>query len=323
LKQIIVRTDKKDKKEIEALLENVNHYMTREDSILKVIIFVPDDKLDSMLDDIVSIIDFRYKNRMIEVYSPDFVISSSLKREETKKQEAKERTPVEIIMDTVREYSEVDNNKVLLIAIAGIIAMIGLFMNNVAIIIGAMLLSPILGPIYAFSINVTVGKGNDAFKNILQLLGQVFLVIILTAASTYILQYLVELEITEEILLRTSISMIYLPMSIFLGLAAILTLTKNFAEGLAGVAIAAALLPPAAVTGILTILDPNESLEALTITIENILGLMTGGLLASILLDMVPRRSYERSAARRMTIRVISVFVIMVVLLSLIFTFRI
>ncbi|HOP09775.1 MAG TPA: TIGR00341 family protein, partial [Candidatus Methanofastidiosa archaeon] len=285
--------------------------------IIKFIIFVPDDKLDKMLDDIVCIVDLRYKDRMIEVYSPDFVISSSLKREEMKKKETKERTPVEIIMDSVKEYSKIDINKVLLIAIAGIIAMIGLFMNNVAIIIGAMLLSPMLGPIYSFSINVTVGRGNDAFRNILQLLMLIFIVIFLSAVSTYVLDRFVTLELTDEIMLRTSVSSIYLPMSVFLGLAAILTLTKKITEGLAGVAIAAALLPPAAVTGILLILAPSKAFEAFTITMENILGLMTGGLFASLLLDIVPRKYYERSSARRMTIRIISALVIMIMIIAL------
>ncbi|HPR42682.1 MAG TPA: TIGR00341 family protein, partial [Candidatus Methanofastidiosa archaeon] len=199
MKQIIVRTISKDKEKLDELLENVNHYSTKENGIIKFIIFVPDDKLDKMLDDIVCIVDLRYKDRMIEVYSPDFVISSSLKREEMKKKETKERTPVEIIMDSVKEYSKIDINKVLLIAIAGIIAMIGLFMNNVAIIIGAMLLSPMLGPIYSFSINVTVGRGNDAFRNILQLLMLIFIVIFLSAVSTYVLDRFVTLELTDEI----------------------------------------------------------------------------------------------------------------------------
>jgi uncharacterized hydrophobic protein (TIGR00341 family) len=320
VKQIIVRTIPKDRKKLEELLENVNHYFTKEDGVIKYIIFVPDDSLDEILDDIIAIVDLRYKDRMIEVYSPDFVISSSLKREETKKK-AKERTPVEVIMDSVKEYSKVDSYKVILIAIAGIIAMIGLFMNNVAIIIGAMLLSPMLGPIYSFSINVTVGKGNDALHNLLQLLMQIIIVILLCAASTYILEQFLDLELTEEILLRTSVSRIYMPMSVFLGLAAILSLTRKITEGLAGVAIAAALLPPAAATGILMILGPSKASEAFIVTMENILGLMTGGLLASLLLDIVPRKYYERSAARRMTLRIISALLILLVIITYLITY--
>ncbi|MBN1786342.1 MAG: DUF389 domain-containing protein [Candidatus Methanofastidiosa archaeon] len=119
-----------------------------------------------------------------------------------KKKESKERTPIEVLMDSVRAYSEIDRWKVALIAIAGIIAMIGLFMNNVAIIIGAMLLSPMLGPIYAFTINVTVGKGNEAMRNIIHMLLLIFVVITLSAVSTYILQQFTDLAITDEIRLR-------------------------------------------------------------------------------------------------------------------------
>jgi len=321
MKQIIVRTDTKDKKRLEGILEDTNHYMDKEDGILKVTIFITDDKLDGMLDEIISIVDLRYKERMIEVYSPDFIISSSLKREEMKKKE-EERTPVEIIMDSVRDYSKMDSKKILLIAIAGIVAMTGLFMNNVAIIIGAMLLSPVLGPIYAFSINVTVGRGNDALKNILQILFIISTVILLCAVATYILQHFVELELTDEIQLRMSVKSIYLPMAVFLGLAAILALTRNFTESLAGVAIAAALLPPASVTGILMVMQPGSAFNAFIITIENIMGLMTGGLFASLFLDIVPRKYYERSSARKMTTRIVLALFVLIIVLGIMISIR-
>lgn len=110
-------------------------------------------------------------------------------------------------------------------------------------------------------------------------------------------------------------------MAVFLGLAAMLALTKKIIEGLAGVAIAAALLPPAAVTGILLVMEPSSATRAFTITMENIIGLMTGGLLASLILDIVPRCYYERSSARRMTLRIIIALTIMMVIVATLIVF--
>ncbi|WP_297458011.1 DUF389 domain-containing protein [Thermococcus sp.] len=56
---------------------------------------------------------------------------------------------------------------------ASIIALFGLITNSVAMMISAMLLSPILDPLYGFAINIVMGRGRDAagaLRSILQLL---------------------------------------------------------------------------------------------------------------------------------------------------------
>lgn len=50
-----------------------------------------------------------------------------------------------------------------MIIIASMAAMVGLFMNNPAVVIGAMLISPLLGQIIAFSFNAAIGHPKKCY----------------------------------------------------------------------------------------------------------------------------------------------------------------
>jgi hypothetical protein len=81
-----------------------------------------------------------------------------------------------------------------------------------------------------------------------------------------------ELFVTNEILIRTDTSIKYLLIAVLLGFATILASIKGIPESIAGVAIAAALLPPAAAAGILVVVAPRLVGEALYLVSYNVLG---------------------------------------------------
>ena len=64
-------------------------------------------------------------------------------------------------------------------------------------------------------------------------------------------------------------------------------------------AVAVALLPPAAVTGIgLAMLNFQLSFEALLLSIINLIGLQLGSIIILNLTGFTPRRDYQKSAAK-------------------------
>lgn len=195
------------------------------------------------------------------------------------------------------------------------IALTGLFMDNVAIIIGAMLLSPLLGPIYAFAINTAVGKAKDVFRAIANLSVLLFMVIVFSFLTTALISHVTDISLTSEILSRMESSFIYIFMALLLGFASVCALTKEISESIAGVAIAAALLPPAVVTGIMLVLYPARSVNAFMLTLENVLGLMAGSLASTLLLNIGPRRYYEKKAARQFIARASLVLIVLLLLL--------
>lgn len=284
-------------------------------------VFVPDAEVDPVLEKLISSIDLRYRENIIEVSSPDFVISSSLKRME-RESIGNQKTPVEELILSTKQYSSLDFSKVAPTSIAGLIALTGLFMNNSAIVIGAMLLSPLLGPIYSFAINIAVGRPENAIKSTGILAILLFSVFLLSSVSMFMAGNFSEILLTNEISSRAEITLIYIPMAILLGFASVLALTKGIPEGLAGVAIAAALLPPVVVAGILLVVSPPKAIIPAIITLQNVMGMMAGSLIAVIVLDVGPRKYYERAIARKYIKRGLFVLLLLLILitaLSLIF----
>lgn len=316
MKKIIVTTQKEDLYKIRTVLGDTLYSTKEEDNLIKITLYIHDNELDDIIDDLEDIVDMRYKKCMIEVYTPEFIISSALKRSE--RADSEEKPPVEKLIDSTKPHVTLDISEISLVTIASMIALTGLFMNNVAIIIGAMLLSPLLGPIYAFSINTAAGKAKYVFKSIANLGVLLVMVIGFSGITTVVISSFFDLSLTPEILSRMESSPIYIIMAILLGFASIFALSRDISESIAGVAIAAALLPPAVVTGIALVLYPSKAVTSLVLVFENVLGLMVGGLCATLFLDIEPRRYHERVHARAFIVRTSVVLVILLVLLVVI-----
>jgi hypothetical protein len=164
MKKVLVTARKKDVDNLKELLEDTIHFVRREDDLVSIIIYIHEEELDPFLTTLQNTLDLRHKETIIEVSSPDFVISSVLQLSEQKAEAEEERTPVEKLVDSTIPHLKLDLSRVVLTSTAGMIVLTGLFMDNIPIIIGAMLLSPLLGPIYAFAVNAAFGRAKDVLK---------------------------------------------------------------------------------------------------------------------------------------------------------------
>jgi uncharacterized hydrophobic protein (TIGR00341 family) len=257
---------------------------------------------------------------LVEVSTPDFVISPFI--EKLKKTSGysrkKNKTPIEKIIASTEQYTEFDQNKIILAAIAGLVALIGLFLNNVGVIIGAMLISPLLGPIYALAVYVAIGDIKTTLRCI-QILGvMVFLLVIIAAFAAFALSLVMTLPLTPEILSRQNPNAAYILMAVLLGFATMIALEKGIPEGIAGVAIAAALLPPAVVTGISLALFPEGAVRAAILTLQNIVGLIAGSIIGVLFLHIGPRDLLSQGMSRQMLTRFAWILGILIGLLVII-----
>ncbi len=208
-----------------------------------------------------------------------------------------------------------------LIVIASGAALVGLFTDNGALIIGAMLLAPLLGPITAFSFNVAVGRPQKivqaAFSGFILLVASFVTGVIVTI----VLQQFLELPITNEILLRTEISPLFIALAIALGIAGGIAMSSNIPGLLVGVAIAAALVPPTVVTGIgAGIQDWDIFSKAFVLTAANVIGLVLGTMIVFFVKGISPRQYHEKTIAKRYLPFTIGIFIILSILLGIIST---
>lgn len=127
------------------------------------------------------------------------------------------------------------------------IASIGLNVNSTAVIIGAMLISPLMDPIMGIGLGVGIFDFilvRKAAKNLL-----IAVVISLAASSLYFLITPLG-EARSELLARTTPTIWDVLIAIFGGLTGIIASTrKNISNAIPGVAIATALMPPLCTAG--------------------------------------------------------------------------
>lgn len=135
---------------------------------------------------------------------------------------------------------------VFLVVASSAIATLGLLLNSVAVIIGAMLIAPLMGPIIllGFSIARTdIVHGVHAAKSLV-------VGILVALASAYVIVKLSPfIAPTAEILARTQPNLFDLLVAVVSGMAGGYAVVRREVGTVAGVAIATALMPPLATAG--------------------------------------------------------------------------
>ncbi len=143
---------------------------------------------------------------------------------------------------------EVKGTNIWILTFAIIMASVGLNVNSIPVVIGAMLISPLMGPIMgvglALGINDTVLL-RKSFKNLLIMTG-----VSIVVSSIFFLITPLALEKPTELLARTNPTIYDVIIALFGGLAVIVEVCKKErGTAIAGAAIATALMPPLCTAG--------------------------------------------------------------------------
>ncbi len=150
--------------------------------------------------------------------------------------------------NSIRKNIAFKGTNVFILACAIIIASVGLNVNSIPVIIGAMLVSPVMGPILGFGLGLGT-EDNDLVKNSLKNFG-VMVGISIIASSLFFLLSPLSLANPSELLARTNPTIYDVLIALFGGLAGIIeTSRKDKGSVITGVAIATALMPPLCTVG--------------------------------------------------------------------------
>jgi uncharacterized hydrophobic protein (TIGR00271 family) len=129
------------------------------------------------------------------------------------------------------------------------IATFGLIENSPAVIIGAMLISPLMGPIMATGLALAAGDLYLGIRALINLLASVALSIAFSGFLVWLVPFH---SATSEIISRTTPNLLDLAIALFSGLAGSVVVCRGGEDGVTaipGVAIAVALMPPLGVMG--------------------------------------------------------------------------
>ena len=129
------------------------------------------------------------------------------------------------------------------------IATFGLVLNSSGVVIGAMLIAPLMGPIVALAMALTVGSPYLALRSLLRIGISIIVVVSGSALINLALPYH---EITSEIAARTTPTALDLFVAVFCAISAAFSVVRSSSETIttaAGTSISIALVPPLCVVG--------------------------------------------------------------------------
>lgn len=196
----------------------------------------------------------------------------------------------------MEQGARLDFNYLLLTFLSTIVALIGLLQDNVAVVIGAMVIAPFLGPNLAFAFGTSLGNKHlmvDAFKS-----GTIGVLFAIGIASIFGF-FWPSVPESGELMGRTTIGLDGVALAVASGVAGVLSLTSGLSMTLVGVMVAVALLPPAATLGFMLGAQQFQlALGAFVLLSVNVVCVNLSGLLVFFAKGIKPRIWFERRMAR-------------------------
>lgn len=219
-------------------------------------------------------------------------------------------------------YNEVFYNSkltktfLLMVLLSSVVAAIGLIRDNTAVIIGAMVIAPLLGPNVAFSLAATLGDselGKNAIKtSITGILFSFLLAMILGVFFTID-------PTTPEIHARTVVSLADLVLALASGIAGAMAFTSGASAALIGVMVAVALVPPLVTSGLLLGAGHfAKAADAFLLLVINTICINIAGIITFLAQGIQPAQWWEAKKARRMTVRAMAVWIFLLLVLLVI-----
>ncbi|RNJ62482.1 MAG: TIGR00341 family protein [Porphyrobacter sp. IPPAS B-1204] len=145
-----------------------------------------------------------------------------------------------------REDGKLSEHYLFMTAMSGGIAILGLLLSSPAVVIGAMLLSPLMGPIMGLGFALAIGDWDWLKRSVLTLALGSAMAVLLCAVLVFFSPIQ---TITTEIAARTRPNLFDLFVALFSALAGAYAMIRGREGAIVGVAIATALMPPLAVVG--------------------------------------------------------------------------
>jgi|GEM_PF-34501 len=216
------------------------------------------------------------------------------------KTKPKARISREELYAEISDTTRLTSVYVVTVVLSSIVAAIGILNNNVAVIIGAMVIAPLLGPNVALSLATTLGDSELARKAISTNLVGIVTSVILSMALGYLLN--VDPSI-PEINIRTQVGLVEVALALASGCAGALAFTTGASAVLIGVMVAVALLPPLVTFGLLLGSGHTSLAEgALLLFLVNFICVNLAGVATFLAQGVFPRSKWETARAESATV---------------------
>ena len=154
----------------------------------------------------------------------------------------------EELYNQIERDARLDSNFLLMVFLSTIVASIGLIENNVAVVVGAMVIAPLLGPNISLAFATSLGDGKLMWQSLKTNLAGLGLATLMAVAIGLVWPGYIN---SHELMVRTDVGLDGVLLALASGAAAVLSLTTGLSSALVGVMVAVAILPPTATMGMM------------------------------------------------------------------------
>jgi uncharacterized hydrophobic protein (TIGR00341 family) len=237
-----------------------------------------------------------------------------VEKKENDKGTGPDRISIEELYQKMTRVSGLSRGYIVMAVLASIVAGIGLLRNDVAVIIGSMVIAPLLRPNMAMSLATALADFELAKKAIYtNLIGFVLVICI-----GIIMGLTMEVDpAIPQIASRSDVSHYYIFIALATGVAGAYSITTGVAEALVGVMVAVALLPPLVTAGLLFgawhLIDATG---ALLLCLVNIVCINLASVVTFIFQGIQPREWWEAKKAKRAVGIAIIIWIMLLLILA-------
>ena len=216
-------------------------------------------------------------------------------------------------LTNLRDSSKVSSIFITLMILSTLLATVGIFQDSTPSVIGAMILAPLMTPIISLSMGAVRSDKNIIKNSIVTLIFGIMSALLFSAILTVFLPLDI---VTSQMSSRINPNLLDLFVAIFSGIAGAYAMAKEeVAKSLAGVAIAVALVPPLAVTGIgIGWGNIDIIYGSFLLFLTNFIGMIIAASLTFIVLGFAPIHRARKSL-------IYSMLMLVVVSIPLVFSF--
>lgn len=202
----------------------------------------------------------------------------------------------EEVYASIQEGTRLTSTYVLMVALATLVAAIGMARNNTAAVIGAMVVAPLLAPNMGIALGFTLGDRQLLRDAIRASLCGVLLAFLLSV----VLSWIIGVDpASSEIEARTHVALTDMLLALAAGAAGTLAYTTGAPTYLVGVMVAVALLPPTVASGLLIGAgDLRAALGAMLLVGSNVAAVTLAAMATFRLTGMRPRHWWREEQAR-------------------------
>src|SRR6056297_1209611 len=206
-----------------------------------------------------------------------------------------------------------------LVILSTIVAALGVLRDNTAVVIGAMVIAPLLGPNVGLALSTTLADWELGLNSIKTNAAGLFVAAAISVVLGMIMTVDAELY---HIASRTELHMSDIALALASGAAGVLAYAMGMSTAVIGVMVAVALLPPLVVAGLL-LGDMQWELAyyAVVLLLTNIICVNLAGIATFILQGVRPRTWYKSQKAKKYNRIALAIWLSLVVLLAFVIYF--